>query len=143
MTKRILNIYLSFKPLNFPAAKILSLNEFVAGCHLFDSAEPGRVGNLHIWPPETNDDDPRADILRPLWPRLHMDHPSAHHHPDHHLLQVRVHNNVHDYMIMYEVQVPLPGNAGGVLEEQLHERGVDLKLILMIFCHSLTVIILL
>ena len=85
-----------------------------SGCDLFDSAEPCCLGSVHLWPPEPNHYDRRAEILRPsgrLGPRprrLHLDRPPARHHPHHHLLQV-----------------PLPGDAGGVLEEQLQEGVCD------------------
>ena len=79
------------------------------GCDLFDPTQPCCLGSLHLWSPEPNDNDPRAEILRTsggVLPRLHLDRPPAGHHPHHHLLQV-----------------PLPGDAGGVLEEHVQEGG--------------------
>ena len=39
----------------------------IAGCHLFDPAQPGCVGSVHLWPPEPNDNNPRVEILRTDW----------------------------------------------------------------------------
>ena len=80
------------------------------GCDLFDPTQPCCLGSLHLWSPKPNDDNPGAEILWTVgellqW-RLHLDRPPEGHHPHHHLLQV-----------------PLPGDAGGVLEEHLQEGG--------------------
>ena len=81
----------------------------ITGCDLFNSAELGCVGSLHIWSPEPDNNDPRAEILRQssqLRPRLHLDRPPAHHHSYHHLFPV-----------------PFPCHAGGVLEEHIQGGG--------------------